>query len=348
MRASSGLAASVVFLLLLAAVPAHAADDNNSAPLTPSATALTPQELASALDQLEQGSNDTQMQGLINQFNSALASGNYKSAASTLLQIQSDKSSSVPPSLKALAQSLSIGANGASIDPNLLSRLLASNTGSSKNQNPAKISLDLQTLASLVQNIDPALASKLLQQSSSVLGTQVPGANSVNPLVTPPGLSNLGLGAPAVGLPSLPVGGPAAVPVIDPSALALPIALIVSALALFLARKPLLRLAGRQALPGLAASTSEEEPTILPSDPRRKVAYYFAKTVSVMGRRGVPKKNFETHREFSQKCETRVERPYVSSVASLYEKAKFSGQEVTQTDADQAASAYSGVGAEER
>ena len=49
--------------------------------------------------------------------------------------------------------------------------------------------------------------------------------------------------------------------------------------------------------------------------------------------RGVPKFRNDTHREFSSKCSDRPEREHIGTIASLYEKALFSGEEVTPADA---------------
>jgi len=348
MRLPRGLfAAGALLFLLLAAVPAHAADDTNSAPLTQGST-VSPQALSSALSQLAQGTNDTQLQGLINQLDTQLESGNYGSAASTLLELQGySNNNSVPDSLKALLQSLSINGDGASIDPTLLSKLLGTNSGGAAdlaNENPNKMSLDLSSLANLLQGVDPSLASQLLQQSTSLAGAGAISANSPGQIVTPPGIPNLAIAAPSLAAPSLPMSGPAAVPLVSPTSLVLPLAVLLAVVALFLSRKSLAKLAGKQALPGVSLASDEEEPMIIPGEPRRRIAFYFAKTVSVMGRRGVTKMKYETHREFYQKLDERAEKPYVGTISTLYEKAKFSGQEVTQAEADQAARAFSGVG----
>jgi len=351
MRLPRGLlGVAAILLMLLVAVPAHAADDTNSAPLTQGST-VSPQALSSALSQLAQGDNDTQLQGLINQLNTQLETGNYGSAASTLLELQgySNNNNSVPDSLKALLQSLSVNGDGASIDPTLLSKLLGTNSGGAAglaNESPNKMSLDLSTLANLLQGVDPSLASQLLQQSSSLAGTGAIKASSTGPIVTPPGVPNLAISAPSLPAPSLPVGGPAAVPLVSPTSLVAPLAVLVAVIALYLSRNSLARLAGKQALPGAPLASDGDEPTIVPSDPKRRIAFYFAKTVSVMGRRGVPKMKFETHREFYQKLDERAEKPYVGTISTLYEKAKFSGQDVTQAEADQAARAFTGVGEE--
>ena len=83
-----------------------------------------------------------------------------------------------------------------------------------------------------------------------------------------------------------------------------------------------------------------DEAGAAPTDPRRRIEFYFGKAVSLMARRGVPKLESETHREFSSKCESTPERAHVSTISSLYEKAKFSGQSVGSPDADSAAAAF--------
>ena len=67
-----------------------------------------------------------------------------------------------------------------------------------------------------------------------------------------------------------------------------------------------------------------------------------------MARRGVPKLESETHREFSSKCERAPERRQVGTISSLYEKAKFSGQEVGSADASLAASSFTAMEKQER
>ena len=55
------------------------------------------------------------------------------------------------------------------------------------------------------------------------------------------------------------------------------------------------------------------------------------RAVGLVRRRGVPKTS-PTHREFSYKLQGRPERPHVDALSTLYEKAKFSGEEVGGTD----------------
>ena len=91
------------------AVPAHAADDSNAGQLAQVPT-VSLSQLGSTLGTLAQGTNDTQLQQLLSQFQSQLSSGNDSAAASTLGQLQklsSKQPGAVPPSLNALLQSLS-------------------------------------------------------------------------------------------------------------------------------------------------------------------------------------------------------------------------------------------------
>jgi len=86
----------------------------------------------------------------------------------------------------------------------------------------------------------------------------------------------------------------------------------------------------------------------VPTDPRKRIEFYFGKAVRLMARRGVTKSESETHREFSSKCEGTPEREQVGTISSLYEKAKFSGQEVGGSDAYLAASSYLAMEKEKR
>ena len=332
------------------APPAHAADDSNSGALTPTPT-VSPQELNSALSSLAQGSNDTQLQQLISQFQSQLASGNFNSAASTLVQLKglSNQQGASSPSLNALLQSLSVGSNGASIDPNTLASLLKANPGTSS-ASKQKLSLDMQTLANLMQYANSTLASQLLQSSGLLGQNAFAGSGGVNggaPQVALPGVSGLpGISIPSIGAPSLSVGGPSGGrPAISPTTFAVPLLVAAAAAALFLSRGKVTRLIGPQRLPGMpflgrGHDEAAGESGAVPTDPRGRIEFYFGKAVRLMGRRGVPKLYSETHREFSSKCETTPERPQVSTIASLYEKAKFSGQSVGSPDADSAAAAF--------
>src|SRR5271169_541599 len=152
--ARRGLAMPLAVALILIAslgslaVPAHAADDSNAGKLSQVPT-VSAAQLNSALGTLAQGTNDTQLQQLLAQFQSQMNGGNYSGAASTLVQLQGLSASqpgSVPPSLNALLQSLSVGSSGASVNANALASLLSSGTGN-PTESPQKLSLDMQSLA---------------------------------------------------------------------------------------------------------------------------------------------------------------------------------------------------------
>jgi len=336
------------------ALPAHAADDSNAGQLTPVPT-VTPQQLSSALSTLGQGTNSTQMQQLLSQFQSELNSGNYNGAASTLVQLQ-DLSNSNPgsasPALNALLQSLSVGSNGASVNANTLASLLsaASSSGSGTSAGSAQtLSVDMASLASLMQYANSTMASELLQNSSllsqsAFSGSGAPVASSPIAL---PGLSGFShLSVPSIGTPSLSIGSPSGgLPDIPLTAFIVPLVAAAGIAAIFLSRGRIARIVGTQSLPGMTflRGSATEEVGPVPSDPRAKIEFYFHKAVRLMARRGVTKLESETHREFSSKCEEAPERPQVATISSLYEKAKFSGQDVGGTDATLAAASFAAM-----
>jgi hypothetical protein len=355
-RLMAFLPVSAAFLLLVfaagvLATPAHAADDSNAGQLTQTPT-VTPQQLNAALSALAGGSNDTQMRQLISQLQSQLAGGNYNGAASTLVQLQGlGKQGGLSPSLNALLQSLAVGSNGATIDAKTLASLLrASQGGTGASQQ--KLSVDMQTLANLMQYVNATMASQLLQDSQLLSQNAFVGGNGQsggNAPIALPGLSTLpGVSMPPIGGPSLSVGGPSGgLPSIPLTTFAVPLIGAAMVAALFLFRGRVVRLIGTQSLPGMALlrrGRDEGDGGVVPSDPRRRIEYYFGRAVRLMGRRGVPKLDHETHREFSANCESKPERPQVGTISSLYEKAKFSGQEVGGPEADAAASAYNEMG----
>jgi len=338
------------------AVPAHAADDSNAGQLAQAPT-VSPTQLGSTLGTLAQGTNDTQLQQLLSQFQSQLSSGDNSGAASTLGQLQNLSSSqpgAVPPSLNALLKSLSVGSAGASVNSGLLASLLSSGSSSESKQ---KLSVDMQSLAGLMQYANSTLASELLQNSSLLSQSAFAGSNGISVGAAPvalPGLSGLaGISLPSAGAPSLSVGAPSGIPSIPLAAFLIPLLVAGMAAALFFSRGRVVRLIGSQSLPGMvltrgAKDDGEKAVGAMPSDPRKRVEFYFGKAVRLMGRRGVPKLESETHREFSSKCEGTPERPHVSTISTLYEKAKFSGQEVGSPEADLAASEFFAMDGEER
>jgi len=338
------------------AVPAHAADDSNAGQLSQAPT-VAPAQLASTMGTLAQGTNDTQLQQLLSQFQSQLSSGNDSGAASTLGQLQNlsaTQPGSVPPSLNALLKSLSVGNNGASVNSGLLSSLLSSG---SSNEPPNKLSTDMQSLAGLMQYVNSTLASELLQNSSLLSQSGFAGSNGVSlggaPVALPSLSGSAGISLPSAGAPSLSVGAVSGrLPSIPLTTFVIPLVVAGVATVLFFSRGRVVRLIGSHKFPGitLLAGKDEGEQEVLasPSDPRKRIEFYFGKAVRLMGRRGVPKMESETHREFSANCEGTPERPHVRTITSLYEKAKFSGQEVRSPDADLAAAELSAMGKEER
>ena len=341
------------------AVPAHASDDSNAGQLAQVPTVSTAQ-LGSTLGTLAQGTNDTQLQQLLSQFQSQLGSGNNSGAASTLGQLQNlsaKQPGAVPPSLNALLNSLSVGSGGASVNSGLLASLLSSGSGSS-GESTQKLSVDMQSLAGLMQYANSTLASELLQNSSLLSQSAFAGSSGVSVGGAPvalPGFSGLpGISLPSAGAPSLSVGAPSGgLPSIPLTAFVIPLVVAGMVAALYFSRGRVVRLIGSQSLPGMTLmrggkDDGEKEVGAIPSDPRKRIEFYFGKAVRLMGRRGVPKLESETHREFSAKCEGTPERPHVSTISSLYEKAKFSGQEVGNQEADLAASEFFAMGKEER
>jgi hypothetical protein len=377
-RHSAALAPLIAVFLLLTifgslALPVHAADDSNSGPLTQVPT-LNPQQLSSALGTLSQGTNSTQLQQLISLFQSEMDAGNYAAASSTLVQLKglsADQDNS--QALNALLQSLSVGSNGASVNGTMLASLLSAassppyQTGSSS-QSKQTVSFDMLSLANLLQYVNGTLASELLQKEG--LGGNLGGSNSTAAGKTGlvpsnlPGLSGFsGLSMPSLDAPSLSVATPStSVSALPLAEIAIPLFTVAAAVALFYSRARIMtRLPGGQNLLGaspgaprgyggegnnndLAAGAAAAG---APTDPRAKIEFYFGKAVKLMARRGVPKPDSETAREFTARCEGSPERPQVSTISSLYEKAKFSGQDVGGPEANLAATSFHAMEREE-
>lgn len=129
--------------------------------------------------------------------------------------------------------------------------------------------------------------------------------------------------------------------------------MVAAVAGLYLFRGRVIRIIGSQSLPGFtllrgARDGGEGDSESIPTDPRKRIEFYFGRAVRLMSLRGVPKLASETHREFSAKCETTPERPQVRTISSLYEKAKFSGEHVESPDADSAAAAFFAMGKDQR
>jgi len=350
-RVAALAAIFVLVSLTFSSVPVHAADDSNGGQLGQVPT-LSAQQLNSAITALSQGQATGQLQQLLSQFQSQMSAGNYSAAASTLGTLQGLSSSdpgSVPPSLNALLQSLSVGDNGASVDGSTLESQLsaASNSGES----PQRLSSDMASLASLMQYANSTLASELLQNSTLFSQSAFTGAGGSlgTAPVSLPGVSGFsGMSVPSVGAPSLGVRGiSAGVPNVPLDAFILPMVLVAAAVGLYYSRGRIAKVAGSGRLPSIPflrrSAASPETAGPVPGDPKSKIEYYFGRAVALMGRRGVPKLEWETHREFSTKCEPEPENPHMSTISGLYERAKFSGEEVSGSDASLAASSFSSM-----
>jgi len=344
--------AFLVFALavLMLSRPVMAADDSNAGELTQVPT-VSAQQLNSALSTLSQGNTDPQLQQLISQFQAEMSSGNYSAAASTLVKLQglsANPDSGSSQSLSALLQSLSVGSNGATVNASTLQSLLnafAQSQAGATPQSKETLSLDMQSLADLMQYANSTMASELLQ-NSAVLGQSAfvgsSGGAAPSAPVSLPGVSGMpGIGIPSVGAPSLSVGTPSArVPAIPLADFLVPIFIALAVGVLFVFRGRVAGMVGTQSLPGMPLFRGGKEAGPEPSDPRKRIEYYFGRAVRLMARRGVPKLECETHREFVAKCDDRPEKPQVSTISSLYEKAKFSGEDVAGTDAYLAATSY--------
>jgi len=118
----------------------------------------------------------------------------------------------------------------------------------------------------------------------------------------------------------------------------IPIVTILSGFVVIMFRKKsVVRLWKKRTLRGLGIDGG---PTALanfdPENPRHAIIVSLRRAVGLMLGRGVLKMPFETHREFSTKCETRPEKPYVGRISSIYERAVFSGRSVNQTHVNDA------------
>jgi hypothetical protein len=278
---------------------------------------------------------------LLQQLNAQVKSGDTAGAASTILQLKADSQNNpnMSASMKALLQSISSGKNGLTIDPQLLSALLGANSPTAngvpsglRNESPSRIPVDLNTIANLLQYVDPTLASTLLGEAGQpTLGGQ--GPKSIP--ITPPGINLNKLGFPAISTPTFgSVGGGVGLPTVNPADFAFPLLVVAAIIGVFLSRHRFGRLLGSQRFPAMGeVGELEPELEVAPNTPKERVIAIFRKSVRLMRGRGVPKFRHETHREFSSKCSERPEGEHIGTISSLYEKAVFSGTDVTPSDA---------------
>ena len=327
----------------MTAIPVLAADDSNSMNFRTNGT-ISNQQISTALATLSQNSTDPAFAQSLNQFVSQLNNGNTAGAASTLVTLQSDANSDPQASagLKALLQSLSVGQNGLSLDSNKLASQLG--VGGSPlrlpntlaNESPQQLTVDLNTLATLLQGVNPTLAAQMLNMLQLGGG----GAN-----ISLPGSANLGgLKVPGVSVPSLSLPTVGASSSFDPILLLLPLAFVIVA-GIYVFRGRLLALFGRQATPSAAAVMEDEGLFhVTDSNDRRQSVYFsFSRAIQIMRTKGVPKKVSETHREFTAKTRGRPEGEAVRTVSEAYEKARFTRLEVDESDVTNARSAVNAL-----
>ena len=333
----------LLVLLSMTALPVLAADDSNSMNFKTSGT-ISNQQISAALSTLSQNLTDSALKQSLSQLASQLNNGNTAGAASTLVTLQSDVNNDPQASagLKALLQSLSVGQNGLSVDEDKLASQLGVGgsplrlPSSLSNESPQQLTVDLSTLATLLQGVNPTLAAQML----NMLQLGGSGAN-----VSLPGSVNVGgLKVPGVSVPSPKLPDVAAPSSFDPVVLIVPLAIVVAA-GIYAFRGRLLALFGRQATPSTTADMEDEGLFHVtdPNDKRQSVYFSFSRTVQIMRARGVPKKVSETHREFSAKTQGRPEGEAVRTVSAAYEKARFTGLEVDESDVVNAQSAVNAL-----
>jgi hypothetical protein len=336
---------SIMLIFLVSFMPrVYSADDSNSGQLAQSQT-LNNQQLNSTLNALSLNLNNSEAKQLMSQLQTQMASNDTSGEAATLAQLKqvaSTNSSGMSSSLQDLLKSLYVGNTGLTVDPNLLASSLG-NTNSNgmpsglASESPQQAASDLQTLASLLQGIDPSLSQQFSSDASMInQGQAQTGSNETLPIPKsaglpvpqPPALSTPALSTPAIikfptmSLVLMIVG---------------PIIIISAGLAIFFSRSRLGTLLGSRVSPNGTTIEDTTMPEFLPNDPKGRIIYFFHKTVQIMRLRGVSKLTSETHREFNAKCSNRIEGPNVSRVSGLYEKAKFSGQDIVSSEADEAA-----------
>jgi hypothetical protein len=333
---------------------------------TPSSPPTKPnpddQNLATGLKNLNQRINNTDVNKLVQD----LQNHNYTGAKSTIDNLNqqlgnpnSPVGSELPTSLKDVIQSTSCTIAGCSVDWNSVSNMVqpssTDETGVPQGlsgTSPVSAASQLTALSTMTANSDPNLsllfgsdASQILQllNSSSSNPNLFQGIPSPPPIIAPSigSLPPLTGNAGALGVAPQAVGG---LPNIfsgvgSPSGLVLiPIVAILSGIiaVMVFRRKSVIGLLKKRTLTGMEIGGPTPHASLDPENPRHAIILSFRRAVGLMLGKGVPKMPFETHREFSTKCETRPEKPYVGRISSIYERAVFSGRIVNQTHVNDA------------
>jgi len=279
----------------------------------------------------------------------------------------------ISPATQSLLQSMTNTPTGFTVDPALLQQAFGvfnqeGVPSGLSGESPFLLAKNLGTLGDLMNGIDPKTGLSLTQDSNLLngeilsglfgkpptipgglgglggLGGQNPGIPAIPNIPNPLGNIPGGSGLPSFpGVPSIP-GVASSVPGVPsiPLTLGLPtLPLIIAAIAgvaavLFVFRKRF-GLLGRRITPTtLKTKPIKPDSGLNLQNPRDLIIYYFRKVVSSMTMRGFPRLDPETHREFSGKCSPRPEAPPVKNISVLYEKAMFSGRDVTMPEADDA------------
>ncbi len=336
----------IVLVLIVCFSPrVQAADDSNSGNLATAQT-INNQQLNATISVLSQNLNNSQAKQLVSQLQSQIAQGNVSGEASTLAQLKNlinENNTGMSSSFQDLLKSMYVGNNGLTIDPNLLASLLGSINANGvpsglAGESPQQSSSDLVALASLLKGIDPSLAQQLLTDASMIDQGQAVQGDNGNLQV--PKAGNIPVPKPpspfSAGPPKLPSTNLILMMVI-------PIIIVGVGLGLYFSRARIGATLGRRIIPFAGAPEDTSIPDYNPADPRGRIIYYFHRAVQVMRLRGVSKLTSETHREFEAKCAERIEAPDVSGLSTLYERAKFSGQDIVSSEADDAATHLSNI-----
>ena len=332
------LAASVL------AVPAAHAFDNGSTPNGGQNPAVNPQQFESVLSKMAANSNDPQFSNLVSQFDAAVSSGNSAAIQSALQNLQSYASTMKNGQVvSSFLDSASVGPGGLTVNPSTLAGLLGLNSLNSQGvpsnlvgMDPTTMVNDLGLVAGLMGSVNPSFGASLAGVLSGLTG---PGG------VSPGGLSGVQLpsfsspfsgGPPSLGQSSGTQSDLRPGPSFDLQTALVPAALVAAAVALFLLRGRLALLLRGQALPGGVPVADVPDADYDPSSPRKRILYAFSRVVRAMGVKGVIRERADTSREFSRKCGKTPQSPHVSTVSTLYEKAKFSVADVSDADAQTA------------
>ncbi|MDG6995150.1 MAG: DUF4129 domain-containing protein [Nitrososphaerota archaeon] len=336
MRSKSVLLLLIVILVAFPIVNfAYAADDTNSGSLSLNQM-TTPSGVPQTMISLAHGVNNSTEARLLNQFNAEVQAGNYTAASATLAELKSisRRGSNLPTSLNALIQSTSVGSGGVAVNASQLSNLIASDSNSSGlvGESSTQSYVDINTLANLMSKVDPSLANQLYSQADQL--SQAPTTGTI-----PQQVGGATIPVPSIKTPEINIHPPSSIPTLNAEDIAVPWLIIAGIAVLYFGRKRFSGLLGRQRAPTYESDYDISSFEGLdPNNPKHRIFATFSRMVGVMRSRGVTKLRSETHREFSARCDPRPEKEHIGTISSLYEIARFSRREVTESEASQAES----------